>query len=139
MRNQLKEPGPTTSFEDVIFQRLEQQRFDIEPCESRGKALLWYRRFWEVKRKFPAESLLVSKDIDLIWHEHLRSPSQYEKDCCLFFGGLLPHIENSGDGRDLLQGSEKLWLAAIGTVPNLSIVCKASSIRTKLNPRGRTL
>lgn len=131
MKATLKEPDDVIRevAEANIFERLAERLREAGMTRAQvSDGVAWYRRFWALKRLFPDESVLVSTQIDEIWHAHLATPKRYVGDCLLYFGGRLPHVAEASVSSDLLRRSCELWRAACGSVPRLRPVCSAGPI-----------
>ena len=115
--------------DERIFQRvanlLVEEGFSVAEAKRR---VISYRQFWELKRRFPAESVLVSAEIDEVWHLHLRDEEGYAADCLEFFGGFLPHIPEQQVSASLVEQSARLWRQTFGKVPRLRPICNGAPI-----------
>ena len=54
-------------------------------------AVKQYKRFLNLKIKYPGLNLVPTDDIDMIWHSHILDTEQYAKDCANLFGKFLHH------------------------------------------------
>ena len=54
-------------------------------------AVKQYKRFLNLKIKYPELNLVPTDDIDMIWHSHILDTEQYAKDCANLFGKFLHH------------------------------------------------
>ena len=54
-------------------------------------AVKQYKRFLNLKIKYPNLNLVPTDDIDMIWHAHILDTEQYAKDCANLFGTFLHH------------------------------------------------
>jgi hypothetical protein len=87
-----------------------------------------YRLFWELKKCFPQETLLVTHEIDQAWHAHLRRPLAYERDCLGYFDGILPHETKAAITAADQRRSARLWFSAFGLKPKFAALCKDKAI-----------
>jgi len=60
-----------------------------------------YRRFLSLSLAFPTESIVPSKDVDVVWHAHILDTQAYARDCEDLFGFFLHHFPYLG-----LRGAE---------------------------------
>jgi hypothetical protein len=59
----------------------------------------WYRRHLELCILYPDLSIAVlSKNADLVWHQHIVDTRRYRADCDEIFGHFLDHTPYYGDG-----------------------------------------
>jgi hypothetical protein len=107
-----------------IFARVESYLLEDGFSRVQSKRLCKaYRRFWDLKKRFPQEKLLVSKEIDTAWHAHLDREADYHQDCLQFFGGILPHITSCKITKTLEIRSTYFWRNMFGNVPSFTKSC----------------
>lgn len=98
------------------------------PSEQWDQAELEYRRFLQLKLLYPGLSLVPSKQVDAIWHEHILDTRAYREDCENVFGYFLDHypyfgIYGKDDYRNLTKAFEKtvaIYEKHFGTYPTPS-------------------
>lgn len=75
------------------------------PIEKEGKgwtpeeadiAELWYKRFLKLCNMVPAQDIVPTKLIDVIWHSHILDTRKYHADCQAIFGHYLHHFPYFG-------------------------------------------
>ena len=66
--------------------------------ERVGSAECEYREFLVMLLKYPeqAERIVISKDADEFWHQHIMHTRKYHEDCQRLFGGYLHHSPHIG-------------------------------------------
>ena len=87
-----------------------------------------YRRFLQLKKLYPGISLVPSKQVDEIWHQHILDTRAYREDCEALFGHFLDHYPYFGiygkDDYEKLQDAFKetvsLYEKHFGQYPNPS-------------------
>lgn len=62
------------------------------------RAIERYIKFLKLFRLYPKTMLVPTLDIDLVWHTHQCSPSQYDTDMMKVAGRLVDHDDKLGEG-----------------------------------------
>ncbi|MBQ70729.1 MAG: hypothetical protein CMA65_04485 [Euryarchaeota archaeon] len=106
-----------------------------------------YKRFLNLKVKFPKMSLVPTDDIDMIWHSHILDTEQYAKDCNSLFGEFLHHEPFFGNfGNKTQQGmgvmfkqTSDVWFQEYGEVLNTPLYfrCEGKKCHVPSNCRCR--
>lgn len=81
-----------------------------------------YRRFLALHLAYPDTTIVPTKAIDAMWHQHILDTSAYRDDCDAIFGRFLDHFPYFGmrddqDARDLEDAFDAtlvLWRNAFG-------------------------
>ena len=79
------------------------------------EAVLRYKKFLYLQKRFPKNFSVPFYDIDLIWHTHQLNPTAYQKDTEKYLGCLLDHddaVTDRSEGSKLHKAelaTRKLW------------------------------
>jgi hypothetical protein len=81
-----------------------------------------YRRFLALNLLYPSKTLVVNKNLDDYWHQHILDTHKYAADCDKLFGSFLHHypyfgMKDDEDGERLLEAfavTQQLWEEAFG-------------------------
>ena len=81
-----------------------------------------YKRFLNLKIKYPELNLVPTDDIDMIWHAHILDTENYAKDCENLFGYFLHHLPFFGEfGNEtqeemgvMFKETSDMWLQEYG-------------------------
>lgn len=81
-----------------------------------SNAIIRYRKFLYLAKKYPNMTLAPTKDIDAIWHLHMLSPVAYFKDCISFLGTIFDHDGGYGKTdnelaslKDVFTQTQTMW------------------------------
>lgn len=66
-----------------------------------------YRRMLYLIQKFPEAPVVPSKQVDIVWHEHILDTQQYKQDSQRMFGRYIHHAPSFGDNQDEAVKAEK--------------------------------
>ena len=88
------------------------------------KSIEQYKKFLELKRKYPNLELVPTEEIDSVWHAHILDTKNYAKDCELLFGKFLHHApyfgpyghESQDDMKDWFKETSNVWKKEYGEV-----------------------
>lgn len=61
------------------------------PAERAEAAALTYRQFLTLVAAYPAKTICVPFDADLVWHQHLLASAKYRADCNALCGRPIDH------------------------------------------------
>lgn len=86
------------------------------------EADLMYRRFLYLSAKYPSQSIVPNRIVDIFWHAHILDTRKYAEDCEHIFGYFLHHFPYFGmrgeqDARELERAfaeSNRLHAAEFG-------------------------
>ena len=77
---------------DRIVWKIMKDPFKADMTEDQVLfAVKQYKRFLNLKIKYPELNLVPTDDIDMVWHSHILDTEQYAKDCANLFGKFLHH------------------------------------------------
>jgi hypothetical protein len=62
----------------------------------------------------PDVSLVAPADVMLVWHAHMLSPRNYERDCCAAVGGIVDHRLLSAEDRQAGLPHPLDWFCLLG-------------------------
>lgn len=99
------------------------------------KAVSEYQKFLYLNAKFPGSTIVPTKMIDKVWHEHILDTRKYYSDCFNALGFFLHHfpyfgIRSEVDSENLDEAFEqtlRLWSEEFHTVPtnhNSAAICE---------------
>lgn len=82
-------------------------------CARRYKNFLW------LKKKYPQQSVVPTREIDEFWHNHILHTQHYIQDCWAIFGHYFHHrpVGENENKEKLAQGylrTKALYLAEFG-------------------------
>jgi hypothetical protein len=94
-------------------------------------AELWYKNFLKIcylNSRKPVAAL--TRDADLLWHQHILDTVRYQKDCNRIFHRYLNHVPLEGRAtpadKKEFDASVKMYIAEFGDAPkNMKRVCLA--------------
>jgi hypothetical protein len=80
-----------------------------EDCD---RAEIEYKRFLQLNKMFPNESIVPNKTMDAVWHQHILDTRAYHKDCDAVFGKYFHHFPYFGmrsetDKQDLISSFDQ--------------------------------
>ena len=79
------------NFERIVWKIMNDPFTPDMTQEDIQLAIKQYKRFLNLKIRFPGLNLVPTDDIDMIWHTHILDTEQYAKDCNDLFGTFLHH------------------------------------------------
>ena len=77
--------------------------FDLESIKKRiiqsneidldllDESVYFYRVFLHLKKLYPEEIIVPTKEVDIVWHNHILFTKKYHQDCEKIFGKYLHH------------------------------------------------
>eukprot|EP01062_Namystynia_karyoxenos_P033287 TRINITY_DN244_c0_g1_i1.p2 TRINITY_DN244_c0_g1~~TRINITY_DN244_c0_g1_i1.p2 ORF type:complete len:719 (+),score=248.55 TRINITY_DN244_c0_g1_i1:82-2157(+) len=81
--------------------KLQRDHKSYFPDEATARAAIReYRRMLTLIQKFPAQPIVPSKLVDLVWHEHILDTMQYRRDCLRMFGHYIHHNPSFGGAEE---------------------------------------
>lgn len=91
-------------------------RWAVQKPRNVAHATTKYEKFLELHRRHPQAMLVPTKEIDLIWHTHMRSPREYRARCMQVFGHVLSHDDKIGDLASAIgfRDTRDLWWKEFG-------------------------
>jgi len=86
------------------------------------KAVDLYKKFIMLCCKYPEESIVPTKEIDAVWHQHILDTKAYTEFCKKYFGTYLHHDPSVGIGseeskkelQELFERTDLLWQSEFG-------------------------
>lgn len=72
----------------IIDRMLVKHEWSLERTQQ---SIIEYRRYLYMTQKFDS-SISPTKDVDMIWHEHILHTNKYAIDCNKLFGRFLHHL-----------------------------------------------
>jgi len=127
--------------EGIEFESIKWKMLNSDNCrlseEEVDVAIHEYKRFLELRIKYPSISFAPTSLMDEVWHFHIIDTRKYRKDCEILFGKFLHHSPSYGpyDSKEkkdsLLQSSmnlKKLYVGEFNQSPiGLSLSCSGCS------------
>ena len=86
-------------YEDLerFVAKLQRDHGHHVPDEATARAAVdEYRRMLLLVQRFPADPVVPSKLVDLVWHEHILDTARYRRDCLRLFGRYVHHNPSFG-------------------------------------------
>lgn len=82
-----------------LFLRLV-NKLKWDPSEAE-EIIRKYKNFLILRCLYPKKTLVPTRDIDVVWHEHILHTKTYMKDCQEIFGKYLHHTPSSGSEKEI--------------------------------------
>lgn len=104
-----KERNPLQAIENINLSRaMKRLQTNLGWTQSETEtAVKQYRRFLVLAALHPKQTLVPSKLVDEVWHQHVLDTQQYPKDCDKVFGAVMhhnPYFGTTPRGKRLLPG-----------------------------------
>ncbi|KAL2004955.1 hypothetical protein VTN00DRAFT_2805 [Thermoascus crustaceus] len=102
------------------------------------RAIERYSRFLQLLRLYPDTTLVPPLDIDLVWHTHQCSPSQYRSDSIQLTGRFINHSDRIDDSmlRSGMNTTRDLYRIRFGQE---YVLCHCWDCETVLSMVGRLM
>lgn len=96
---------------DPILSKLVQPEPDVEGVSEAQamRAVMKYRRFLKLIVMHPGVTIVPSREVDEVWHNHILDTRKYADDCAAVFGFFLHHFPYLGMRG---EADERSWRAS---------------------------
>jgi len=111
-------------------------------AEQCNLAEIEYKRFLQLNKKFPENSIVPHKTMDLMWHQHILDTRAYHNDCDIVFGKYFHHFPYFGlrseeDKQDLTNSFDETQILYVNEFGDEMINADSSGCKSGCNSSGK--